>query len=235
MYIFILLIIPFIGTMIGSLMVYFIKEKLNKTFEILLLGFASGIMVVASIWSLIIPSIENSNSIFIPSLGIILGTLIFFLLDKYLNKKNLNLYNIILPVTIHNIPEGMSVGIVLSSLNKTSTLALSLTVSLGIAIQNIPDGIIASLPLVNRGLTKNKAFFYGLLSAIIELLSAIISYFFTNLVTGLLPLLLALSGGIMLYIVTSSLIPESSTKNNLNTIGFTIGFVLMMILDIVLT
>lgn len=239
------LLIPFIGTTLGSLMVYFLKNKLNRKFEIIILGFAAGVMVAASIWSLITPAIEMSQNIsWLPaSIGLIIGILLFYLIDAFLKKaekkenKLKKIDKLMLAVTLHNIPEGMAVGIAFASLlagNSNITVASCFALSLGIAIQNFPEGTIISLPMHKKGYSKTKSFIYGVISALFELLGAILTLIFTNFISKLLPYLLALAAGAMLYVVIVELIPESNDKSNLNSLGFLFGFIIMMILDVAL-
>lgn len=235
------ILIPFIGTVLGSMMVYFLKNKLNKNFERIIIGFAAGVMVAASIWSLLIPSMDLvENHVWLPaSIGLFLGIMIFYILDLILKKKNITnsdkVDNLMLAITIHNIPEGMAVGVAFASyLSGTIPLASCLALAIGIAIQNFPEGTIVSLPLYKKGYSKNKAFLYGLISALFELLGAIVTLLFTNFITAILPYLLALAAGAMFYVVVIELIPESDHENHLNIIGYLIGFLIMMILDVTL-
>ena len=239
------LLIPFIGTTLGSLMVYFLKNKLNRKFEIIILGFAAGVMVAASIWSLITPAIEMSQNIsWLPaSIGLIIGILLFYVIDVFLKKaekkenKLKKIDKLMLAVTLHNIPEGMAVGIAFASLlagNSNITVASCFALSLGIAIQNFPEGTIISLPMHKKGYSKTKSFIYGVISALYELLGAILTLIFTNFISKLLPYLLALAAGAMLYVVIVELIPESNDKSILNSLGFLFGFIIMMILDVAL-
>ena len=257
MFIFIGILIPFIGTTLGSCMVFLMKNKINIYFEKILLGFASGVMIAASIWSLIIPAIEmsqkNSTTTWIPaSLGILLGVLFLILLDKkfpnfcigkdtcsYDTKKNLKkTILMIIAVTLHNIPEGMAVGVIFAGvLAKTPGISLSsaLTFAIGIAIQNFPEGAIISMPLKSVGLSKIKSFFYGTLSGFVEPLAAFITILLTNAIAPILPYVLSFAAGAMIKVVVQELIPESidSKKSYLGTISFTLGFLVMMILDVV--
>lgn len=233
--------IPFLGTVLGSLMVYFLKNKLNKNFERVIIGFAAGVMVAASIWSLLIPSMELvSNCKWLPaSVGLCLGILIFYFLDLILKKKKIinsdKIDNLMLAITIHNIPEGMAVGVAFASyLTGTVSLASCMALAIGIGIQNFPEGTIVSLPLYKKGYSKNKAFLYGFISALFELVGAIVTLIFTNFITAILPYLLALAAGAMFYVVVIELIPESDNENHINVIGYLIGFLIMMILDVTL-
>ncbi len=233
--------IPFIGTVLGSTMVYFLKKNLSKKLERIILGLAAGVMVAASIWSLLIPSMNMSKGIvWLPAtIGMIIGVCIFYVIDIILKKKNIvaseKIDNIMLAVTLHNIPEGMAVGIAFASyLAGGLSLAACYALAIGIAIQNFPEGTIVSLPLYKKGYSKNKAFLYGFVSALFELLGAIITIIFTNVVSIMLPYLLALAAGAMFYVTIVELIPESDSESKTNVIGFLIGFLIMMILDVTL-
>jgi len=235
------ILIPFIGTVLGSTMVYFLKKSLNKNVERIILGFAAGVMVAASIWSLLMPSMEMSNNpVWLPAtIGLCLGIFLFYILDLILKKKKIinseKIDNLMLAITIHNIPEGMAVGIAFASyLSGGLSLAACYALAIGIAIQNFPEGTIVSLPLYKKGYSKTKAFTYGLISAIFELLGAIITLIFTNIISVILPYLLALAAGAMFYVVVIELIPESDSENKINVIGYLIGFLIMMILDVAL-
>lgn len=242
MNIFIGLIIPFVGTVLGAAMVYFLKDKLNRKFEIILLGFAAGVMMAASIWSLIIPAMEMSSmGWLIASIGIVVGVMFFYGIDYFMNKIKLNdnvkFDKMMMAITIHNIPEGMAVGVMFASLlDKGSSIGLAtcLALSVGIAIQNFPEGAIVSLPLRKKGLSKNKSFWYGVVSGLFELGGAVITLLFTSLVSSILPFLLAFAAGAMIYVIIVELIPESTDNSKTNLVGFMIGFVMMMILDVVL-
>lgn len=198
-------------------------------------------MIAASIWSLLIPSMEMAECIiWLPaSIGMIIGIFIFYFIDLILKKKKIEksekVDNIMLAVTLHNIPEGMAVGIAFASyLSGGLSLAACYALAIGIAIQNFPEGTIVSLPLYKKGYSKNKAFFYGFISALFELFGAIITLIFTNIVSVIMPYLLALAAGAMFYVTIVELIPESDSENKTNVIGFLIGFLIMMILDVTL-
>lgn len=251
------LMIPLIGTVLGSGMVFFMRDKMNSRLEKILLGFASGVMIAASIWSLLIPSIEMAEShnmiAWIPAaIGFLLGIAFLLLLDSVIPhlhvksdepegfpaklKKSTML---ILAVTLHNIPEGMAVGVTFASVfigHTGITLAGALTLAIGIAIQNFPEGAIISMPLKSQGMSKIKAFFYGSLSGIVEPISSMITIVLTSYVVPILPYLLSFAAGAMIYVVVEELIPESQSghHSNLGTIGVAVGFVLMMILDVAL-
>ena len=251
------LLIPFLGTTLGSGMVFLMKDKINPKVQKLLLGFASGVMIAASIWSLITPSIEMAEEqgkvSWIPaSIGFLLGVVFLLILDSLIPHLHLdskkpegikaklkNTTMMILAVTLHNIPEGMAVGVVFAGIlaqNTTMTLAGAFSLSIGIAIQNFPEGAIISMPLKNEGISKSKAFLYGTLSGIVEPIGAVITILLTSIVTPVLPYLLSFAAGAMIYVVVEELIPESQAgeHSNIGTIGVAIGFVIMMILDIAL-
>lgn len=251
------LLIPFLGTTLGSAMVFLMKNKMNTKVQKLLLGFASGVMIAASIWSLITPSIEMAEEqgivSWIPAaIGFLFGIIFLLVLDSiiphlHLNSKKpegikaklKNTTMMVLAVTLHNIPEGMAVGVVFAGVlaqNTTITLAGAFALSIGIAIQNFPEGAIISMPLKNEGMSKPKAFLYGTLSGIVEPIGAIITILLTGIVTPILPYLLSFAAGAMIYVVVEELIPESQVgeHSNICTIGVAIGFVIMMILDVAL-
>lgn len=251
------LLIPFLGTTLGSAMVFLMKNKMNTKVQKLLLGFASGVMIAASIWSLITPSIEMAKEqgivSWIPAaIGFLFGIIFLLVLDSiiphlHLNSKKpegikaklKNTTMMVLAVTLHNIPEGMAVGVVFAGVlaqNTTITLAGAFALSIGIAIQNFPEGAIISMPLKNEGMSKPKAFLYGTLSGIVEPIGAIITILLTGIVTPILPYLLSFAAGAMIYVVVEELIPESQAgeHSNIGTIGVAIGFVIMMILDVAL-
>ena len=237
------ILVPFIGTTFGALLVFFIKNNINNKYEKFMLGFASGVMIAASIWSLLLPAIESSKSIkwLSPSIGFTSGILFLLLINKianyYKNNKKGNM--LILAVTIHNIPEGMAVGLVFSgylSGNSSITFAGAFALALGIAIQNFPEGSIISLPLHAKGINKLKSFLYGSLSGIVEPIFALLAILLTGYILPLMPFFLSFAAGCMIYVVIEELIPES--QNDLKTsspiMGFSLGFVIMMILDITL-
>lgn len=251
------LIIPFLGTILGSGLVFIMKNRINKKIEKILLGFAAGVMMSASVWSLLIPSIdlaiEQGVIEWIPAIvGFLLGIGFLLLLDTiiphlHLNSKKpegiktkfKNEIMLVLAVTLHNIPEGMAVGVVLAgAINGQVGLSLAgaIALAVGIAIQNFPEGAIISMPLKAEGKSKLKSFGYGVLSGIVEPIAAIITILLTGLVTPILPYLLAFAAGAMIYVVVEELIPEAQEgeHSNIGTIGVAIGFALMMILDIAL-
>ncbi|MDD4847487.1 MAG: ZIP family metal transporter [Bacteroidales bacterium] len=255
--IFLGLLLPFAGTSLGAAMVYLLKDKLNSKVEQLLLGFASGIMIAASVWSLIIPSLnmatEQGTIAWLPAaVGFMSGILFLLLLDyliPHLHKdsekaegKASNISKVAklaLAVTLHNIPEGMAVGVVFAGFlagDTTLSLAAAFTLSIGIAIQNFPEGAIISMPLKTAGKTKHKSFFIGVLSGAVEPVFALITILLTGFITPVLPYLLAFAAGAMIYVVVEELIPErySGGHSNLCVIGVGIGFTLMMVLDVAL-
>lgn len=249
------LLIPFFGTTLGSSMVFFMKNTLKSSVQKILLGFASGVMIAASIWSLINPAIEMAEEqgqiAWIPaSVGFMLGILFLLILDSLIPHMHLDKEKpegvksklskstmLILAVTLHNIPEGMAVGVVFAGAifgNTTMTLTSAIALAIGIAIQNFPEGAIISLPLKSEGLSKSKAFLYGALSGIVEPIAALITILITNTIVPILPYILSFAAGAMIYVVVEELIPESQAgeHSNIGTIGVAIGFVIMMILDI---
>lgn len=227
-------LIPFIGTIIGALLVFFMKKEINKKVEIIIYGFAAGVMMAALIWSLIIPAIESASIVPV-IIGLILGVGIFYLIDLFVNKKNEKLNNLMVAVTLHNIPEGMAVGVAFASyLAGGLSLAAAYALAIGIAIQNFPEGSVVSFPLLKKGFSKRKAFMYGFISAVFELLGTLITLLFTNIVIVILPYMLSIAAGAMMYVIVVELIPESDDRSKLNVVGFLIGFIIMMVLDVVL-
>ena len=251
------IMIPFIGTALGAGCVFLMKKSLSDKVQRALNGFASGVMVAASIWSLIIPAIEQSENLgkfsFFPAvIGFWAGVLFLLLLDHVIPHLHQNgtqaegpkshlqkTTMMLLAVTLHNIPEGMAVGVVYAgyitgSTNITAMGALAL--SLGIAIQNFPEGAIISMPLQAEGIKKHKAFLSGAASGIVEPLGALLTIAFAGLVIPLLPYLLSFAAGAMLYVVVEELIPEMSAgkHSNIGTVFFAAGFSVMMILDVAL-
>ena len=247
------IIIPFIGTTLGSAMCFFMKDKMNKKIEKFLLGFAAGVMIAASVWSLILPSIEMAESqciiSWIPAtIGFLLGIIFLLWIDfliSHLNqikekkfifsKKNI----MVLAITLHNIPEGMAVGVAFAgALAKNSgiTLASATALAIGIAIQNFPEGSIISMPLRSEGMSKIKSFLLGTLSGIVEPVGAAITIALTDVIVPMLPYFLSFAAGAMIYVVVKELIPESQNGEHadIGIIGITIGFLLMMILDVAL-
>ena len=251
------LLLPFLGTTLGAACVFLLKERIPEHIQKALLGFASGVMVAASVWSLLIPSMdmgdETSPSRVIPAVvGFIAGIAFLLLMDKV--TPHLHLDNatpegprsklsrtgmLVMAVTLHNIPEGMAVGVALAAAmeqNAYLPAAGALALSLGIAIQNFPEGAIVSMPLRSEGNSKIRSFVIGSLSGIVEPIAAILTILLAAYITPALPYLLAFAAGAMIYVVIEELIPEASQGNhsNIGTIGFAFGFVLMMVLDVVL-
>ena len=249
------LFIPLIGTTLGSAMVFLLKKDINPKLQKLLLGFASGVMIAASIWSLLQPAIESYEPTdfkkwLIPALGFIVGMAFLYLLDVIVphihmnkeeegikNSKLSNRFKMMLAVTLHNIPEGLAVGVIIAgSITNTISNEAMLALSIGIAIQNFPEGAIISMPLRDEGLSRLKAFFYGFLSGVVEPISSLVAILLTYIVSAILPFTLSFAAGAMIYVVIEELIPEANEgkHSNLAAIGVTIGFVLMMVLDITL-
>lgn len=255
MTIFIGVMIPLIGTILGSGMVFFLKKELKVSIQKLLLGFASGVMIAASVWSLLIPSIEMAEEsgmiAWMPAaIGFTLGITFLLVLDSIIPHIHLDKEKpegvksslkkstmLILAVTLHNIPEGMAVGVVFAGIITGNTgigIAGAMALAIGIAIQNFPEGAIISMPLRGQGISKKRAFAYGALSGIVEPIAAGITILLTSVVVPILPYLLSFAAGAMIYVVVEELIPESQAgeHSNIGTIGVAIGFVIMMILDI---
>lgn len=250
-------LIPFLGTILGASCVFLLKDKLNRNFENFLLGFASGVMIAASIWSLLIPALDMAettmNAYWIPAtVGFLLGVLFLLLLDHTIPHLHKNSNHsegpksslsepikLLLAVTLHNIPEGMVVGVVLAgamSGNHVITMTGAIALSIGIAIQNFPEGAIISLPLKEHGYSKKKSFLYSSLSGIVEPIGALATMLFTASITPILPYFLSFAAGAMIYVVTEELIPDAHNgdHSDFSVIGVALGFVLMMILDITL-
>jgi ZIP family zinc transporter len=251
------LLIPFIGTTLGAACVFFMKNKIKDWLLRALLGFASGVMIAASVWSLLIPSIEMSKEMgrfsFVPALiGLFLGICFLFILDKAIphlhmdNKEHegpktklSNTVMLMLAVTLHNIPEGMAIGVVFAGLlnqgGEISTAA-AYALAVGIAIQNFPEGAIISLPFKSEGNSKKKSFLYGVLSGAVEPVAAGVTLAVSGIVTVALPYFLSFAAGAMIYVVVEELLPEASSDNKTDicTLGFAVGFAIMMVLDVAL-
>lgn len=251
------LLVPFLGTSLGAACVFFLKKQLNIKIEKTLTGFAAGVMVAASVWSLLIPSMEQSATMgkwrFVPAVaGFFAGTLFLLLLDhviphlhRYSDKaegKKSSLTKsvmLMLAVTIHNIPEGMAVGVVYAGWladSENITLGAAWALALGIAIQNFPEGAIISMPVHINGKSKWQSFIYGVLSGAVEPVAAVLTILAMDYVVVLLPYLLSFAAGAMIYVVVEELIPEMSSgeHTNIGTIAFAFGFTLMMALDVTL-
>ncbi len=251
------LIIPFFGTTAGAACVFFMKKKMGDKVQRGLTGFASGVMVAASFFSLIIPAIEQSSNFgsmsFIPSaIGFSLGIVFLLILDSVIPHLHLNTDKaegmksklqkttmMVLAVTLHNIPEGMAVGVVYAGLlsGKTSiTASGALALAIGIAIQNFPEGAIISMPLCAEGKNKGKAFLLGMLSGAVEPIGALLTILAVSFIVPAMPYLLSFAAGAMIYVVVEELIPEMSSgeHSNVGVITFSVGFILMMALDVAL-
>lgn len=243
------LLIPFFGTTLGSACVYFLKNKNNELLSRCFSGIASGVMVAASIWSLLMPAMEQEKNILIIVLGIFLGALLLLFLDCIIphihpgtndeEGKNSHLKKttkLVFAVTLHNIPEGMAVGVVLAQAIQTGNYFSALALSIGIAIQNFPEGAILSLPLKSNVFSKNKAFLIGALSGIVEPIFGYITILFSNWILQGLPLCLSFAAGAMLFVVIEELVPEMAQgkHSNLPTLFFLLGFCIMMMLDVLL-
>lgn len=263
-----IVIIPFLGTSLGAAMVLFLKKQMNAGLERLMLGFAAGVMIAASVWSLLIPAIEMAEEqgrvAWLPAAsGFLLG--VGFLLlsgrlvplvrseskdqeDTVLLRKSTSgsaataddshkIIMLVLAVALHNLPEGMAVGVALAGAmteNTGVTMAGAMLLSVGIAIQNLPEGAIISMPLRNVGVSRPKAFWYGVLSGVVEPAGAFFTILLAEQVVPVLPYLLAFAAGAMLYVVADELIPEACAEESgkIGTIGMAAGFVLMMVLDV---
>ena len=250
-------LLPFLGTTIGSGFVFFLKGSMNRTLQRSLTGFAAGVMVAASVWSLIIPAMEQSAHMgklaFLPAfVGVWAGFGFLLLLDKLIPHLHMNAQcpegiacglgkstMMVLAVALHNLPEGMAVGVVAAgwlSGQETISFAGALALSLGIALQNLPEGAIISMPLKSGGMSRGRAFGYGVASGVVEPIGAGITIALAAFVVPILPYLLSFAAGAMLYVVVEELIPEMSEgeHSNIGTIFFALGFTLMMMLDVAL-
>lgn len=251
------LLLPFLGTSLGAACVFLMRGKLHFLLQRALTGFAAGVMTAASVWSLLIPAIEQSEHMgklsFLPAAaGFLIGILFLLLLDRLIPHLHMNSSEaegpksylskttmLVLAVTLHNLPEGMAVGVVYAGLlygNAQITTTGALALSLGIAIQNFPEGAIISMPLKAEGVRKSKAFFYGVLSGAAEPIGAALTILAAGLIVPAMPYLLSFAAGAMLYVVVEELIPEMSAgeHSNVGTILFSAGFAVMMILDVAL-
>ncbi len=251
------LLIPLLGTMLGSSFVFLMKEEMSPLLQKSLLGFASGVMVAASVWSLIIPAIEmnagrGAMAVWPAAIGFVVGILFLLLIDNvtpHLHsgtatpegpRSRLSRTTMLsLAVTIHNLPEGMAVGVVLAGSLQSGvdiSLTAALALSVGIAIQNVPEGAIISMPMRAEGNSCWKSFLLGSLSGVVEPLGGLAVILLASVMVPILPYMLAFAAGAMMYVVVEELIPSASEgeHNNLSTLGFAAGFVLMMVLDVVL-
>ena len=249
--------IPFLGTALGAACVFFMKKALSDRVQRALTGFAAGVMVAASVWSLLIPAMEQSAGMgkwaFVPAaVGFWIGILFLLLLDHIIPHLHQNSTQaegpksqlerttmMVLAVTLHNIPEGMAVGVVYAGYRSGSaqiTAAGALALSLGIAIQNFPEGAIISMPLRAEGMSKGRAFLGGVLSGIVEPIGAVLTILAAGLIVPALPYLLSFAAGAMLYVVVEELIPEMSegVHSDIGTVFFAVGFSVMMVLDVAL-
>ena len=250
-------LIPFLGTTIGAGFVFFMKGQMRLGVQRALTGFASGVMVAASIWSLIIPAMEQSEHMgklsFVPAfVGVWAGILFLLALDHIIPHLHLNSQcpegvscnlgkstMMVLAVALHNLPEGMAVGVVAAGWltgNESISAAAALALSIGIALQNLPEGAIISMPLASNGMKRGRAFGYGVLSGIVEPIGAVITILLAHVLAPALPYLLSFAAGAMLYVVVEELIPEMSEgeHSNIGTVFFAVGFTLMMVLDVAL-
>ena len=251
------LLIPLLGTIAGSAFVFFMKDQMPERVQKSLLGFASGVMVAASVWSLLIPAMEMEEAegawaVVPAAAGFLLGMGFLLLIDELTPHLHLGTSQpegprsklsrtamLALAVTIHNLPEGMAVGVVLAGAGQgvdTISMASAVAVSLGIAIQNIPEGAIISMPMRAEGNSRWRSFMLGSLSGAVEPVGGLAVILLASLLTPVLPYMLAFAAGAMFYVVVEELIPEASSgrHSNLSTIGFAMGFVLMMVLDVVM-
>ena len=250
------LLIPFFGTSLGAALVFVLRKSISETLQKILTGFAAGVMVAASFWSLLQPALESSEHMgtlaFLPAaVGFLIGVGFLLLLDVLTPHMHLDHQDegpksglkrttkLILAVTLHNIPEGMAVGVVYAGFlanNTGITSAGALALALGIAIQNFPEGAIVSMPLRAEGMSKSKTFLYGVLSGVVEPVAAAVTIVAAGTVVPVMPYLLAFAAGAMMYVVVEELIPEMSEgkHSNWGTTAFSFGFVLMMILDVTL-
>lgn len=251
------LLIPFLGTTAGAACVFFLKKQIGGNIQRIFTGFAAGVMVAASVWSLLIPAMDMCEEMgklaFLPAMtGFLIGIVFLLFIDSLVphlhvgsetpegHKSSLNrTAMLMLAVTIHNFPEGAACGAIFAGVlsgDGTVTMAGALTLAIGIAIQNFPEGAIISLPLRSEGTGKGKAFLYGALSGIVEPIAAIITIAAASVVIPILPYLLSFAAGAMIYVVIEELLPEASTgsHSNIATIWFSVGFLLMMILDVAL-
>ena len=246
------LLIPFLGTALGSACVFFMKHEMPALLQKILLGFASGVMVAASVWSLLIPAMEmgqGTSSVVMPVIGLLAGFAFLLLIDYVTphihasgeaegpRSRLSRTAKLALAVTIHNFPEGMAVGVAIAgALAADFNMAAALALSLGIAIQNVPEGAIISMPLRAEGNSRWKAFGIGALSGIVEPVGGGLVLLLASAVLGFMPFMLAFAAGAMLYVVVEELVPDFSqgTHSNIGTVGFALGFALMMVLDVVL-
>lgn len=251
------LILPFLGTTLGAACVFLMKDGITPRLQKILTGFAAGVMVAASVWSLLIPSIEMTGkeglaSILPAVVGFLFGILFLLFLDNIIPHQHIDsnesegpkshlskTAKLVFAITLHNLPEGMAVGVALAGVmehNSYMSIAGAIALSVGIAIQNFPEGAIVSMPLRGAGNSRRKSFLMGTLSGVVEPVGAILTILLASVIVPLLPFMLAFAAGSMMYVVVEELIPETQEgeHSNLGTIGFAFGFILMMVLDVVL-
>ena len=251
------LLLPFLGTTLGAVCVFLMKESIAPRTQKILTGFAAGVMVAASVWSLLIPSIEMTGKEGLPSVvpaivGFMIGIFFLLFLDNVIPHQHIDsnesegpkshfskTAKLVFAITLHNLPEGMAVGVAFAGVlehNSYMSMAGAIALSIGIAIQNFPEGAIVSMPLRSAGNSRRKSFLMGTLSGIVEPVGAIFTIILASVIMPLLPYLLAFAAGAMIYVVVEELIPETQEgeHSNLGTIGFAFGFILMMMLDVVL-
>ncbi len=244
----ILFIVPFLGTLLGAAAVYMFPKGIGERLGKAVAGFAGGVMIAASVWSLLIPAIESSSA-FAAAASFLLGIAFLLLLDNVIphihataekaegRASSLSRSSLLmLAVTLHNIPEGMAVGAAAAASGSGPGYASALALSLGIALQNFPEGIVVSMPLYRAGKSRTRAFAEGAISGIVEPIGAVAAFVFVSLFSSLLPILLAFAAGAMFYVVVEELIPEASEgeHSNIGTVGAALGFAVMMVLDSVL-
>ncbi len=231
--------LPLFGTTIGAAAVFFIKGDASLRFHRATLGFAAGIMTAASVWSLLLPSIEAADSWFPAVTGFLVGTAAMMILDTLVPDFQLSRYSarlgesllLFIAVTLHNIPEGMAVGVAFAGLlNGIIPPSEAFALSVGIAVQNFPEGTIISAPLVGEGVSKKRAFACGIISGAVEPIAAVITLLLTQFITPILPYVLAFAAGAMIYVVSQELLPEA--KGKIGAAGTAVGFALMMLLDV---
>ncbi len=249
--------IPLAGTTLGAGFVFFLKEQMKPGLQKMMLGFASGVMIAASVWSLIIPSIDMAREQgavpWVPAAsGFLLGVAFLLLLDSLIPHLHVNAEvpegtaaqlkkstMLVLAVALHNLPEGMAVGVVFAGVLSGGTdlpAAAAFALSIGIALQNVPEGAVISMPLIGQGLSRRKAFALGVLSGVVEPAGSLVTLALTGLILPVLPYILSFAAGAMIYVVVEELIPEaqSGPHSNIGTVSTAVGFVLMMILDVAL-
>ncbi len=249
--------VPFAGTVIGAAFVLVMRKELGERFRKALLGFAAGVMVAASVWSLIIPGIEMASEqggmAWVPAaVGFLAGMFLLLIIDCILPHLHISALEpegrpsglkkptmLFMAIAIHNLPEGMAVGVVLAGFLEGDAgigIAALAALAIGIAIQNVPEGAIVSMPLLSSGLTKGKAFAYGVASGAIEPVGALLMLAVTSMIAPFLPYVMAFAAGAMMYVVVEELIPETQAgkHTNIGTVGLALGFTLMMVLDVAL-